>query len=162
MVEVLVAIVILGIGVLGPLALAVRNVPDGNFLKNKLAATYLAKEGLELVTNLLDSNYEAIADGTTSFSDLVRITGQSYSCADANDPGCRIYVSGLNNLPQIAGCNSASDSCNVTVGGTDFNQVMRLTETASAEEYRVDMIVSWRERNRDERVILSKVVYVSQ
>lgn len=51
MIESLVAIVILVVGVLGPLNIAARGISDGIFASNQLAANYLAQDALEIVIN---------------------------------------------------------------------------------------------------------------
>ena len=55
-VEMLVAISILLIGVLGPLGVASRGISDGIYAKNQIAATYLAQEAMEVFINTRNTN----------------------------------------------------------------------------------------------------------
>ena len=56
MIEALVAIVILTIGVLGPLSVATRGISDGLYAQNQLTAMYLAQEGIEAVRVVIENN----------------------------------------------------------------------------------------------------------
>ena len=63
-IEALVAITILLIGVLGPMAAATRGITDGLYAGNELVATYLAQEGIELVLAKVKFNLENGGDCT--------------------------------------------------------------------------------------------------
>ena len=51
MIEMLVAITILLVGVLGPLSIASQGIAEGLFVKNQITAVYLAQEAIELMVN---------------------------------------------------------------------------------------------------------------
>ncbi len=61
LVETFVAITILLIAVLIPLSVLSKAISDGLFIKNRVAATYLAQEGMELVINQVQSNILGIS-----------------------------------------------------------------------------------------------------
>ncbi len=61
--ETFVAVTILIIAVIGPLALLVRGITDGNYAKNEVTAFYIAQEGLELVINRRDANQFKLGPG---------------------------------------------------------------------------------------------------
>jgi type II secretory pathway pseudopilin PulG len=56
LIEAFVAIAVLMIAIVGPLALFSRAIGDATSVKNQMIAYYLAQEGLELAINKLDSN----------------------------------------------------------------------------------------------------------
>ena len=85
LVEALVAIVILLIGVLGPLALAVRGITDGMYASNQIVANFLAVQGLEEVINTRDSALLVGRDPLDAASERVSALGVS----------SKIIVSGL-------------------------------------------------------------------
>ncbi len=167
MVEVLVAIVIIGIGVLAPLALAVRNVPDADFVKNKLSATYLAKGQIELMISLVYGQAPALSTGT-----LLDHIVEYNACQAPNR--CHLVSVGTANKTEldIQQC-SLANVCQVTVGGKVFTRFFTLTELVpssfdsdtsgpSLGSYKMDVTVGWRERNRDESVTLSRLIYATQ
>jgi len=55
--EVIVAIFILTIGVIGVYALITQTVSISTFSRDEMTAAYLAQEGVEIVRNIRDSNY---------------------------------------------------------------------------------------------------------
>lgn len=56
LIETLVAVLVLVLGLLGPLALAAQSISAGRLSRNRLIAANLAQEGIELVRNLRDEN----------------------------------------------------------------------------------------------------------
>ncbi len=89
LVEALVAIAILLIGVLGPLAAAVRGITDGMYARNQIIANFLAMEGMEKIINRRDSN---VLRGEPAFSNFSPLPGQSETENDLGfDPDSRHY-----------------------------------------------------------------------
>ena len=56
-IEVLFALSILAIGVVGLSSLLIQNIQIQNYTKNKLIASMLAQEGVELLRNIRDQNW---------------------------------------------------------------------------------------------------------
>lgn len=56
LIEALVAIMVLVVGVLGPLSIAARGIADGFFARDQVTANFLAQEGMELVINRRETN----------------------------------------------------------------------------------------------------------
>jgi len=55
--EIIIAMFIISMGVIGVMSLIVSNINLGLFSKNKLIAMNLAQEGIELVRNIRDENW---------------------------------------------------------------------------------------------------------
>ena len=56
LIETLVAITILTLGIVGPLELAYKSISYTKLSQNKITASYLAQEGMELVRYIRDTN----------------------------------------------------------------------------------------------------------
>ena len=100
--EVIVAVMIIAMGMIGVLSLVIQNIQAQYINKNVLIASGLAQEGLELVRNVRDLNWltlgnnwsqNIIGDGTYA----IDYNGRS-SINDAvnniNDAGARLYIDG--------------------------------------------------------------------
>ena len=57
LIETLVAIFVLTVGIVGAFSLSMNIISFTNYNSNKLIASYLAQEGVELVRNIRDSNW---------------------------------------------------------------------------------------------------------
>jgi len=70
--EVIIAISILGSGIAGAIALTTQTIQAGTFVQKQLTAAYLAQEGLEVIHNLRHTNWiKEAEDGVTKwFTDL--------------------------------------------------------------------------------------------
>lgn len=92
LIEAFVAIAVLMIAIVGPLALFSRAIGDATSVKNQMIAYYLAQEGLELAINKLDSNRttgEGVME-TKKKGDWLKGL-ESCDNTDSNNSGCIIY-----------------------------------------------------------------------
>lgn len=96
LVEMLVAITILMIGVVGPLTLAARGIADGLYIQNELAGKYLAQEGIELVVAQRLGN---LLSGEGWLNCLVPPSGSDCSAVAALTAGPETIT--LNNVPFV-------------------------------------------------------------
>ena len=144
--ETIVAISILVLGILGPLAVATQALSRASITENEIIAYNLAEEGLEFIINKKESN---------SFSNISWLTGIDGSGGCHNANGC--YVDALNGT--ITGCSSTCpfvkfDSSsgiynNISVTDTIFIRRVLLEPVGSppaSDERRLRVIVSWSER----------------
>ena len=90
-VEMLVAISILLIGVLGPLGVASRGISDGIYAKNQIAATYLAQEAMEVFINTRDTNLLLAHQWLTGIDDEHSDSGNEVDCVVVGNNN-RCYV----------------------------------------------------------------------
>ncbi|HPD07941.1 type II secretion system protein [Patescibacteria group bacterium] len=78
LVELLVAIAIIGIGLLGIASLATQNIRVQYFNRNSLISAQLAQEGLELARNLRDNDWKS-SSPITSSSSLAGLYGDLFT-----------------------------------------------------------------------------------
>lgn len=112
--EVVVAILIITIGLVGVLSLVIQNIQVQYVNKNVLIASGLAQEGLELVRNVRDLNWltpdyawdkDIVGDGTYTIDYGGR--GSIINVSGINDAATRLYIdsngfythTSLNNVP---------------------------------------------------------------
>ena len=102
--EVIIAISILGTGILGSVALINRTISAGSIVKNQLVASNLAQEGMEVIHNIRHTNWiEEASDGVTQWDDGL-VDGNSCiefdsttlinpgSCGDIDIEDRRLYI----------------------------------------------------------------------
>ncbi len=149
-IETLVALSIFTFSILGLIVITSQGVSDTNFAKNKLVATYLAQEGIEIVRNMRDTN--ALGGGTwqTIFQ------GPLVGCYAAGQiTGCDIDPATLTIEP----CSLALRSCgpirynaangayvlgstNPTLPETPFRRQITLLDMGNAE-VEITSVISW-------------------
>ncbi len=168
LVETLVAITVLIIGVLGPLNMATRGITDGFYAKNIVTATYLAQEGLDLVSNKIQNNlknnpstwlvgFEACdEDGetcTVSFSsDPTFTTCVEETCGIQYCPSLGLYVK----IGGICGGNNWS--------GPIFRRAVKLILNTSgndldSKEVKVEVSMNWMDKTSPRHLDLSRYLY---
>lgn len=155
LVETLVAITILIIGVLGPLALAARGISDGLFAQNQLTASLLAQEAIETIINRRNSNIlvnpQEPFSGINSETSNVSIDGASGEIklddcySDFGEgPGCFLKYVGGHYI------NSTNDT------GQFFRQV---SLRPGQDELRVDVLIIWSNKGVQKKFSLTEYVY---
>jgi prepilin-type N-terminal cleavage/methylation domain-containing protein len=95
LVETLVAVTIFTVSLTALVAVTSRGVFDTNFSKNKITATYLAQEGIELVRNIRDSR-------SIQGADFISISGELCSGGD-----CQIEIEPLDPYGGVYDCGDA-------------------------------------------------------
>jgi len=100
--EVVVAIMIIAVGMVGVLSLVIQNVKAQYINKNVLIASGLAQEGLELVRNIRDTNWitsdktwnqDIVGDGTYTI-DYSGLFSINMAVNSIDEAGARLYVDG--------------------------------------------------------------------
>lgn len=108
--EVMAAVMIIAIGMVGVLSLVIQNVEAQYVNKNVLMASGLAQEGLELVRNIRDANWldsgaawnqSIVGDGTYAI-DYRGASGINMSVNSASQAGARLYIDGNGLYSHIA------------------------------------------------------------
>lgn len=141
LVEALIAMSILIIGIISSFILVTRALYNTSIIQDRLTASFLAQEGLELVREIRDSNY------------IKKINGGSNGWADGLQSG--IYrISFENGLEKITDLSEATlyfhDDTGlfdyIPEGGvlTSFNRQIQIDPIpGSDQELRITVIVSW-------------------
>ncbi len=155
--EIIVVIFIISLGLIGILALAIQNIKVTNLNKNKLIASQLAQEGLELVRNQRDKNW---LDG----NDWKLGAGPGSSSDIYQDGTYAIdYINGINN---IAGIDSAGAMLKINNGfyeygaGTDTIFSRLITVINNNTDYmEIESNVQWDDRGQTHNYAVNTVLY---
>jgi prepilin-type N-terminal cleavage/methylation domain-containing protein len=161
LIEVIVAIFVLTIGVIGILSLVNQTIISSQIISSRLVASYLAQEGIEIVKNIRDTNSLEIHKGLlTEDQWIYGLTGCESGCeADYNDS---ILVS-ANRYLKIDGGFYNYDSGNDTIFKrkiTIFDVVdLDVPPDEIMDKMKVQVEVSWTERLRTYQVTAQENIY---
>lgn len=164
LVETLVAVTILIIGVLGPLAMAARGISDGRFAQNQLTANMLAQEAMETIINYRNGN---VLDGNPAFQDI-----------SAAGPVSSISINGADDTVNLNGCapevevddDGEGDGCilvydedagyykNDTSGDGQFARRI-VTTPLSPRELKVAVKITWKNQDVPKRLDVVEYLY---
>ena len=157
--EVMMAVFIIGVGLVGIASLIAQNARVQYFNKNSIIASQLAQEGLELVRNIRDTNW---------------LIGNDWKNGDGVDPNTDIiqdadgyvvdYLGNINNVNDISGdgeiidepgaklyINSGYYDHNNLGGATSFSRSIKVSEDISGNFINVICVVRLMERNNKYR-----------
>jgi len=146
-IEVLIAIFIIALGAGGLLTLSSQTIKASSFVNNKLVASYLAQEGVEIVRNIRDTNYLKIRQGDTgvAWDDNIILPGND--CAtrcqtDYNDTA----LAGVGALTPLL--RDAATNLYWYDSGTATNFTREIKATLiGTDKIEVVVTVFWTERN---------------
>jgi Tfp pilus assembly protein PilV len=148
LVEVLVAVSVLLLSIVGPMTIAAKGIQTGRFVGEQTTATYLAQEGIEAVVALRNQKALEFYLGGSSDEpwEWVGLSGPYGACFTAN--GCNIELqdstlevtlctNGGPNTCVLRYASDADDRSRYTTinAGTDspFTRVIRLSENGAGE-----------------------------
>jgi len=153
-VETLVAIAILLLGVVAPLALTYQSLAASRIARNQITATFLAEEGIEYVRAVRDSN---TLNGSAWLSGLS-------DCLSAD--GCMIdETAGDSVTPCEGACapllyNSETAIYGYETGTTSpFTRTVVLTETVVDQEANIAVVVSWPDGTTEREVLIDETIF---
>jgi len=168
--EVIVAIFLLTVGVIGILSLISQTIVSSQITSSRLVASYLAQEGTEIVKNLRDANFLKIHKGETiNWYDNILCCpappcdwGQDYICeGDYNDSS---LTSSQDRKLKISGnFYQYSDSGTETPFKRKITifDIQDLSDPLNGipDKMKVQVEVSWTERLRDYQVTVQENIY---
>lgn len=147
LVEVLVAVFILGVALTATSYIIIVNIQNANAIRNNIVASGLLQEGIEVVRNIRDRgwhldpaspNLNSLPDGT------YRVQWNSIQCDGSGQPvGClsNPFLAVDSNL--VLRRDSVAGLYSYDVGSdTIFRRTLTIT-TVSAVDKRVEVTVSW-------------------
>ncbi len=157
LVETLVAVAILATSITGLIAVTARGINDGVFVKNKLTASYLSQEGVELVRNMRDTS--ALQGDSWSLFLANQQTGVGHCYSQTGTRACFIDGSSGEIFADecIEGvCNALTyEESSGTYGYTSFTEspftrTIRIRPVNPTSPHEVEIIsdVSWRQGTR--------------
>ncbi|OGF89367.1 hypothetical protein A3I27_03170 [Candidatus Giovannonibacteria bacterium RIFCSPLOWO2_02_FULL_43_11b] len=173
--ETIVAISVLTIVILGPLAVATTILSNSSFSSNQVIAYNLAEEGVEFVINKRDSLiFKAVYDGRTAddgWNDFKSTMGGSSQCQNASKK-CGVNVTNGAVFDCGSGSYPANQTCtlrkNSTTGIYSYAPGDPITiferrifvESGGSDEKQVTVTITWREKNGGQRSFtLERYVY---
>ena len=173
LVETLVAIAILMIAVAGPLTIANRALTSALYSRDQFVASTLAREELEIITNIRDNVIKNGGTISSEFGSCIRATaGSTVTCdvditqAVSAISGCTITVCNINSNNQLAVTPNGYTHDNTGTGtGTKFSRYFYLTQMMSGgsldpNDFQVTVKVDWNEGTVPNEVALgSELVY---
>lgn len=152
--ETLFAILIFSAALISLMAISSKGISATYQVKNETTAFYLAQEGLEVVRNIRDSNFNNSSGGTTWNALISQCEGTS----------CEVVYNGL--IPSIGVCqqcevfqNAAGYYVNGTGTPTGFFREITLTpQGTTQDEYLVTSRVRWQAKNIERKVELQTLL----
>ena len=161
LVEVLVAISILIIGILSGLVLVTRALYNVAVIKDRLTASFLAQEGIELTRQIRDSNFLRILNGESINWNNGLSTGSYYikSNVEGDGPILLVPVDDSSEVPNFF-YDKNLQIYNYTDGElTNFNREIRITNITSNDEIRVESIMKWKTKSIDFNLTVEDHLY---
>lgn len=168
LIETVVALAILAVALAGPVTLATRSIFNTRFSKNKLTASQLAAEGIEIVRQKRDSNIMAGNDWTTnicgagsSCSYQGDVTGAWLSCVTCNvalgyDSATGLYTQGCST-------NCTSFTRVITVDRSIGNERVQLPAGATTitedNRMRITSTVTWQDNIGPQSLAFTEILY---
>ena len=154
LVEVLIAVSILTIGILSGFILITKVLYNTAVIQDRLTASFLAQEGIELVRQVRDSNFLQIMNGeSVEWKD--GLADGSYtieSKAGSEQPITLVFVDTGEGSDFLY--NDDTKIYNYTTGEpTTFNREIKIT-TINDDEIRVESIMKWKTRTIDFNLIV--------
>ena len=142
--EVLVAIFLITVGVLGAMTVVNQTTTFTQVTSSRLVAAYLAQEGIEIVRNIRDGNWLENRDVTTSWKEGLtacsagcEIDYNNFNNPGAEDPSLQSYNGG-----QFLRIDPTSGFYNYTSGDeTKFKRKITITE--DSDKLKVSVTVYW-------------------
>lgn len=151
LVEVLVALTIAVIGIGGAYALINQSLAFINSASMRLSAVYLAKEGVEIVRNIRDSNYlNAYKNGTGNWNS--GLTGCTNGCG-ADYTMASLSAANKNKFLKFNGSFFNYSS------GSDTSYKRVITVNTQTDVLRVNVKVLWSERGAQKSVEIDENLY---
>jgi len=150
LVEVLIAISILTTGILSGFILVTKVLYNTAVIQDRLTASFLAQEGIELTRQIRDSNFLKIMDGeSVEWKD--RLGDDSYTIESKAESGQPITLASVAPGEESNFLLYDNDTriYNYTTGEpTTFNREIKIT-TINDDEILVESIMKWKTKNID-------------
>ncbi len=160
LIEVLVAITILIVGIISGFVLVTRALYNVAVIKDRLTASFLAQEGIELTRQIRDSNFLRILN-EESVEWKSGLAGGSYtieSKAGSEQSVSLVFYDEPIDIPNFF-YDDALKTYNYSTGEpTTFNREIKIT-TISDDEIRVESIMRWKTRTIDFDLIVEDHLY---
>jgi Tfp pilus assembly protein PilV len=158
LIETFVAVTILMVAVVGPMLLLSRFIIDASSVKNQIAASFLAQEGLELVIDRVNYNLCvtrgscANPDGDTVYDWNVGVSECTNDHPTGSCEPASAYTEASVPVISFAACLAPEGFCSVQVNGQTFERRIGVSCPDSAlyvdEHCEITSAVRWSDRGR--------------
>ncbi len=158
LVEVLVAIAILLMSLMGPMTIATKGIQSANYVREQTTAIFLAQEGIEaFIAKRNDEAIISFASGNLATSwDWVTDTNK-LPVACTSSAGCNIDFRITNPLTTAVSCstptncdlyfdatkNQARYSLDTSGASTPYRRIIKVTPVLSGDGIQIESTVSW-------------------
>jgi len=154
LVEALVALSILLTGIISGFILVTRALYNAKVIQDRLTASFLAQEGIELVRKIRDTNYVKNINGVSTNWNNGLADGSYYISVDPDSNPKQVKISEKYNEDQESKIpNLKRDENNFQYGfnykygdETNFKRIIRI-KTIDSNHLRVQSVVAWNTRN---------------
>ena len=168
LVETLVSLAIFASAIVGMIVITSQGINDTNYAKNKLVATALSQEGIEMVRNIRDS--ELLGDTVGAGQGWLNFLGLTQACGNTNgcsidpidlaiaqcdsDNECVLYRDAQNGPAYFRGDSTTGDESSY-IRTIQINQI---PDTDSGEITTVEIIstVKWTQGSGGQKEVVSK------
>lgn len=164
LVETLVSLAIFSSAIVGMIVVTSQGINDTNYAKNKLVATALSQEGIEIVRNIRDSALLSDTTGTQGWATFISAINPCLSMACAIDP---LYTD-ISSLT-IVQC-TADDECILsrdelsssayyeTTGNDDssYSRFIQINELTDGNTVEIISTVEWTQGSGSKKEVVSK------
>jgi len=160
LIETIVALAIFSSTIVGLIVVSSQGIADARFAKNKLTASYLAQEGVEIVRNIRDTNTLNAGDWSTLISDLGDC---SVGCdIDTNNhsriqlcptKGCELFYNASGFFVQ-SGLDTERSIFKRTISIRNL-----VVNTGDPERIQVSSTVYWRQGGAEKSLTMSSMLF---
>lgn len=163
MVEVLIAVFVITIGVVGSYIILQQIFANTFVSSSRLTAAYLAKEGFEIVRNVRDSNWVAGNDWDTN---LIKNSPPGFNGCDLSEAPPR-FCEADHTDTALTSLSSSGDPNPLTLNGsylygagadTKFSRTIEV-KSLTADSARVIITISWEEQGNSHSITVEGLLY---
>jgi prepilin-type N-terminal cleavage/methylation domain-containing protein len=154
MIEMIAALFVVSVGIMGVFSLVSQTISYINIISSRLTAIYLSQEGMEIIRNIRDSNFLKINkgeegnwdDNLPNDNEYYNLDYQSQSIPDSIN-----NCNGNSHLEISGGFYKCSSS----------GQFERKAKITKIGDDKIDVVieVSWQERGRSHQVVVRESLY---
>ncbi len=157
LVEALVALSILMVGIISGFILVTKALYDVSIIQDRLTASFLAQEGIELVRQIRDSNYIYNIKSTSAVAWDKSLANGDYLITTIGNPPSGIQL--LSYEDKVLKWDSVSGLYNYSTGViTNFKRKVNITHI-NPNEIKVTVTIDWVSKGIDFQLVVEDFLY---
>lgn len=152
MIEMIAALFVVSVGIMGIFSLVSQTISYISIISSRLTAIYLSQEGMEIIRNIRDSNFLKINKGEEINWDDSLSDGEYYN-----------FDYRSQTIPDITNC-SGNNYLDISgdfyrcFGSGRFQRKAKITKIGN-DEIDIEVKVIWSERGRSHQVLVQESIY---